>query len=339
MSKKIFITGGTGFLGAYLIRLLQERGESQLYALRRKGSSSKLLKEAKPGINWIEGDIRDGQLMIDLLEEMDQVYHAAAMTRYSSRRAKEMWQVNVEGTTKLVDAALLGNIEKLVYISSIAAIGRTAQVEEFDESKIWEQSRWNTRYGFSKFHGELEVWRGVEEGLKAAVINPSVILGAGPWESGSRKFFNWVNRGLRYYPEGATGWVDVRDVALAAVRLMESDIEKERYIISAENRAYRDILSMIAEAIDKKPPRRKATPFIRGLAWRLSGLRSFFTGGPPRLTKESARQSSCIFHYHNRKSIGELDMTYRPVAQTIDETAKLFLEAKKGDGKARMLPF
>jgi nucleoside-diphosphate-sugar epimerase len=338
MEKKIFITGGTGFLGAYLIRLLLQQGENRLYALRRGEGSKEPFGEGYEKVQWIEGDVRDPALMLDILSDMDQVYHAAAVTSYAPNMARKMWQVNVDGTTNIVNAALHHQIDKLVYVSSIAAIGRTSPVEEFDEQKIWQHSRWNTRYGFTKFHGELEVWRGIEEGLRASIINPSVMLGAGPWDRGAGKLFRWVYKGLRRFPEGATGWVDVRDVAAAALHLMESDILGKRYIISSENRSFQYILERIAESLDRPAPVKRISPFQKATVWRWAAFRSLFSKQTPLITRETVRQSSCIFHYHNQLSVKELGISYTPIRKTIEETAGAFLKTEK-QGVVEFLPF
>ncbi len=335
-AKKIFVTGGTGFLGSYLIRYLLKAGH-QVRALKRATSKMDLVAPVADQVEWIEGDLSDTPLLEDALQDIQQIYHCAAMVSFDPKDIEEMIFVNVEGTANLVNVALETNPEKLVHISSIAAIGRTKEHKHISEKTKWQRSKLNSYYAISKYQAEQEVWRGVAEGLNAAIINPSVILGSGFWEVGSGKFFTNIWEGLKYYPPGTTGFVDVRDVAKLAIQLMSSDILAQRFIANGENLKYETILAEIAKGLGKTPPSMKATPFLSAIAWRLAWLKSKITGKKPLLTRATAKLAGSTYFYDNKASLESFDFKYTPIQQTIQETAEQFLLAKKENLAAKFL--
>ncbi len=321
MNKKVLVTGGTGFLGSYLVRQLIEKGY-RVRVLKRSTSSLTLLEEVKDKVEWIDGDILDVISLEDAMQGIDQVYHCAAIVTFDPRRVNEMMQTNVEGTANVVNAALYEGIEKMVYVSSIAAIGRNKNVQQINEKSKWERSKENSNYAISKFLAEQEVWRGMAEGLDMAIVNPAVIIGSGYWNQTTVRLFKQVWDGLKFYPVGGTGFVDVRDVARMCLQLMESEILHERIIANGSNCSYRHFFSSIATALGKKVPYIQVTPLLQQIAWRLEWIRSKVTGASPLVTRESARQSARTYIYENDKSLELLHFEYTPLLQTIEETSK-----------------
>lgn len=329
--KKIFVTGGTGFLGSYLLRYLIHKGYTDIRALKRSTSSMALLGDVAHLIEWIEGDILDVVSLQESMQEVQQVYHCAAIVSYESGQADLMHEVNVAGTANVVNLALEMQVEKLVHVSSIAALGRSGKSKLLDESAKWEQSKFNTQYAISKHRAEMEVWRGIAEGLNAAIVNPSVILGSGYWQEGTCRIFmnGWNN--FPFYPRGGTGFVDVRDVAKATIELMEQPITNERFIINGENLSYHDVMTRIALTLGKKTPSIRVNSLIQETAWRAAWLYSKWSGKRPFITKETARQSARTHYYDNAKSRTQLGIDYTPIQQTIEETAmQLKVVATKG---------
>ena len=141
-----------------------------------------------------------------------------------------MYKVNVEGTANVVNIALEKNIRRLVHISSVAALGRKADGGHVNEEKKWEEFKGEYALCKSQYKAELEVWRGISEGLDAVILNPSTILGYGDWNSSSSAIFKRVYDEFKWYTPGVNGFVDVEDVAAATVLLMESGISGERFI-------------------------------------------------------------------------------------------------------------
>ena len=337
-TDRILVTGATGFLGSYLLRLLVAQGFSQIRALKRANSPLDMVSDVIDQIEWIDGDIMDVPFLESAMENIDKVYHCAAIVTQPKTNVREMMHINVEGTANVVNIANYCNVGKLLYISSIAALGRHKKEQTLNEENHWLRNEFNTDYGTSKYLGEQEVWRGIAEGLQAVVINPSVIIGSGFWNKGTAKIFETIWQGLGFYPPGTTGFVDVRDVAAMSIQLMESDLHSVRVIANTDNWSYLRFFSQVAEALGKKPPGIAANSFMSSLAWRADWLRAKITGGHHVITKSRVQQTSCIYHYDNKRSTELLRFVYKPLEETIRETGKQFLACQENGKGVDYLP-
>ena len=333
----ILVTGGTGFIGSYLIRLLIKNGY-RVRALRRAGSPMDLVQEVADRVEWVEADVTDIVALEDAFTGVTHVCHCAAMVSFHPRDVQRMMNINVEGTANVVNLCLHFGVQKLVHVSSIAAFGRSKVRPNLDENCKWIQSKGNSRYAISKYQSEQEVWRGDAEGLPVAIVNPSVVLGSGFWNVGSGRIFKQLYDGLKFWSVGSTGFVDVRDVVQFMLLLLESDIRGERYILNAQNIPFRDLFFMAADAIGAKRPFIKVTPLLAQVAWRVEWLKEKITGAEPVVTKESATASVSSYFYANEKSRTVPGFSYRPLEQTVRETGMQFLDAAKDGFSARVLP-
>ncbi|MEP7109610.1 MAG: NAD-dependent epimerase/dehydratase family protein [Ferruginibacter sp.] len=313
----ILVTGGAGLLGRELIKQLLSKGK-QVRAIFNK---TPLPDFHSNHLQQFQCNILDIIGLEELMQGVDEVYHCAAIISFELSRKREMFKINVEGTTNVVNAALSTGVKKLVHVSSVSALGRPGQNEPINESMNWTEETGNSYYGNSKYLGELEVWRGIGEGLDAVIINPSIIFGEADWNTGSSQIFKTIYDEFPWYTEGITGFVDVRDVAKAMIALMESNISGERFIISAENRSYRDVFNLIANAFGKKQPYKKVTPFIAAIVWRLEAIKSLLTGNKPLITRETAGTALANTHYENSKLPEFLPgFRYRALEETITDT-------------------
>jgi nucleoside-diphosphate-sugar epimerase len=233
--------------------------------------------------------------------------------------------VNARGTANLVNACLDNNIRKLCHVSSIAAIGRAENEDVIDEKVVWKASRRNSNYAISKYAAEREVWRGIEEGLEAVIVNPSIILGPGEINSGSTRLIRTVDKGLKYYTSGVNGFVDVRDVVRIMEKLMESEISAERFIVSAENLSYKELFAIIAAGLNKPEPRYQAGKWMGEVVWRFEYLKSKLTGKKPLVTSETARTASNHYRYTSEKVRTRLDYNFIPVKQSIHDACSFHL--------------
>ncbi len=319
-NSPILVTGATGLVGTYLVRALVENGFTNIRALKRKESDLTLLADIQHLITWNEGDVLYIDTLEDALEGVEKVYHCAAMVSYDSRDRAALMQVNVEGTANVVNLCLEKNIKKLLHVSSIAAIGKDKNQKIITEKSKWANTPNLTQYAISKYLSEQEVWRGEAEGLDVLIVNPSIILGGGQWGKSSTALFKQVWDGLRFYPVGSTGFVDVRDVARLMIDAMESEVCNERFIVSGENLSFKTVFSLIAKNMNKKEPNIKVTPFLSAIAWRLEWLRSRFTGKKVLITRETAQVSAQNHHFDNQKSIDFFKFQYTPLEKTIEET-------------------
>jgi len=317
-----FITGATGLAGSYLCRYLTSKGES-VFALHRKSSCFDLLGDSYSKINWIEGDLQDTFLLSDICQKVDFVYHLAAKVSYQKKERDLMYASNTLGTQNIVNAALSGNVKKLLYVSSIAALGKNLK----SKSSINEQNEpehWNSQYGHSKYLGELEIWRAQAEGLSTVIINPSVIIGGGYWQQNSGRLFTQIQNGFPYYSNGGTGFVDVRDLVKIMHQLVQSNLKAERFIVSAENRTYKDFFIKLARQLNVKAPHKSPGKNLQQLALFADWFKSVLTSRPRFLTRELINTANTTSIYDNTKLVGALNYTYTPLNETIAETAELF---------------
>lgn len=331
----ILVTGGTGFLGAHLLyHLLQCNKE--VTSIHRKNSSFETIKRiflnySEKGmadfdkIKWIESDILKAGEIEDSFKNIEIVYHTAAMVSYNPSDNYKMYVNNVEGTRNVVNAAISNNIKKLCYVSSIAALGESGSDSLIDEATAWKEEYGNSGYSVSKFYAELEVWRGIEEGLNAVIVNPSVILGYGNWDKGSNALFNAVYKGLNYYTLGSSGFISVEDVCNLMIMLTDSEECNSSFILNAENIEYKSVFEMIAASLKVKSPKKHATPVITEILWRLESLRSRLSFKSPVITKESARTSHKLLKYTDGKLQKSIKYQYKSVEETINELGNLYL--------------
>lgn len=313
----ILVTGGAGLLGNELITQLLEKGK-RVRALYNKTPLSGFNAGA---VEQFQCNILDVVGLEAAMQGVEEVYHCAAMVTFNPKRKAALFKINIEGTANVVNAALDAGIKKMVHVSSVAALGRIRENEMINESMNWTEETSNSNYGQSKYLAEMEIWRGIGEGLNAVMVNPVIILGAGDWSGGSSKLFQSAYNEFPWYTDGTTGFVDVRDVAKAMLALMESDITAQRFIISAENKTYQQVFSLMAKAFGKKPPHKKVTPFIANLVWRLEAVKSMFTKEDPLLTKETAKTAMAKVQFDNSKLKKYLPgFVYRPIEETIATT-------------------
>lgn len=321
----ILVTGASGFLGRHLVSLLSQGSIFVRAIYHNTPPSSSLL--ALPNVVWQQADLLDIFDVEEIMEGIEQVYHCAAIVSFDGKDKEALIQVNVDSTANVVNAALDAGIQKLLYVSSIAALGRGTTKKEIDEQTEWEDSKLNSVYSKSKYLAEMEVWRGMAEGLKAVIINPGIILGEGDWDKGSAKLIQTAYKEFPFFTEGINGWVDVKDVAAIAMQLMNSGITEEHFIVSAGNYSYKDIFTMMANALHKKPPHIKAGKVASSLVWRWNTFTSFFTKKNSTITKETATTAQKQVYYNNQKLLSTLpNFTYTTIQETINRMAKAYLE-------------
>lgn len=324
----VFVTGGNGMVGAHLIQLLLAKGEKVL-ALKRTSSDLSLLGKAAENVQWINGDILDASVLNEALNRVREVYHVAALISFDKSEKQKMYKTNIEGTANIVNACLDNNIDKLVHVSSISALSYAKENQLLDESAQWEDDDIQSGYAECKFLGEMEVWRGMAEGLKAVIVNPTVVVGPSWWlGTGPSAIFKKVDEGLPVYTSGSNGYVDVRDVVELMYLLMKSPIVNERFILNAENLSYKEFIGAIAENLNKKPPRYLLSAKAGFLISYIDTFRSFLTRGQKLLTPEMIKIANKKMLYSNQKICKTLSYSFRPMKTCIADTAKSYAYAK-----------
>lgn len=313
----ILVTGATGFLGAELIHQLTGQG-IRVRAIKRSNAAVPVLLVDNTMIEWATSDINDLSALEDAMEGISQVYHCAAIISFNPADKMKLLRVNIEGTSNVVNLCAELGI-RLLHVSSVAALGLAKKGRPITENDYWDYDSEAHTYAISKYEGEMEVWRGIAEGLDALIVNPSVIIGAAAGYKGSGTLFKMVKNGLSYYTSGSTGFVDVSDVAKCMIFLMNSENSGERYTVSAENISYKDLFSAIAQGFGLKGPTREAQPWKLALAWRLVKIASLVTGRPSPLTKATVKSSLTTSIYSNEKIKQTTGIEFKPLQQTIKE--------------------
>jgi dihydroflavonol-4-reductase len=333
VKQMVFVTGGTGLVGTRLIIDLLDRGE-EVIALIRPGTTSHKFEEMGcfytphiqqmgNSVQWVECDLLDLERLYAIIPPKAKVYHCAAMVSFNPADSKKLFESNVEGTANLVNVCLAKEVEKFCHVSSIGALGGKLIGQSIDEKTPWSGDG-KSAYSLSKYYAEMEVWRGMAEGLSAVIVNPAVILGPGIWDHGSPRFFKRAHNGQSFYTLGSTSYVDVRDVSRAMILLMESPIEGERFVLASETLTYKDLFSQMAEALNAKAPSQHANKLVTSLTWRLLRLGAFFTGKAPVFTRHTHRNSHLKDDYSGLKIRKTLTFEYTPISETIKFVAEKF---------------
>ena len=264
-----------------------------------------------------------------MLAGVKKVYHCAGFISFKPEDKERIFEANLDATKNLLKAVLKAGVEKFCHLSSSSATDKNFTHSYVTEEMVWRYKHKCSDYARSKFLAELAVLEAMAHGLKAVIVNPTNILGPGNWKAGTSLLFQAVWNGLLFYPEGINGFVDVHDVTTAMILLMDSDISGERFIVSAENLAYKDIFQWIAGSLQVEPPRYRFNGLERELVWRGLKVYSRFSGQNPPLNKDNLKTLACHYYYANEKIKQATDIRFTPVQDSIRFVAKLFLEKVK----------
>lgn len=319
----ILVTGATGFLGASLTRQLVSEG-SPVRILRREFSKLDLLGDAAKHVDHAIGDVTNYPSVRAATNDIQHVYHAAAYVGFGGKKEEErLIEVNAGGTANVADAANEANVERLVHVSSIAAIGRRrGQTAPIDETTEWNPSKENSAYATSKHLAEMEVHRAIAEGLDAVMVNPALIFGPGREGENTMAIVKKVRNGrVPAIPSGGTCVVDVEDVAAGMRAAMHRGTMGERYILGGDNLSWAEIFGTLANALDAKLPRLTLT---RGPAMAMATISetlSRLVGAKPLITRETARTATSTYRYSNQKAIDDLGCAFRPFRETAERIA------------------
>lgn len=331
----ILVTGGTGLVGAHLLAQLVGQ-HNKVRATKRASSDlsvffrilegyypdASLMKER---IEWVVADVTDIPALTLAFEGITKVYHCAAYISFDPRHFHKLKKSNIEGTANVVNLSLQTKVEKLVHVSSIATLGEEVGNKPMDENSDWNPEVDNSVYAITKYGAEMEVWRGQQEGLSTAIVNPGVIIGPGNWRSGSCVIFKQAKKGIPRYTKGSSGFVGVWDVVDAMQRLMEGTISGERYVLVSDNLNYKSFLGMVCQALQVDPPNKAIG---RGtLIWlaRLDRLRRTFFGGKPKLLKATVEALCSPTQFDGSKALEIPGFQYNPIKDAIDSTAQAYL--------------
>lgn len=332
----ILVTGGTGLVGSHLLYQLTTNN-NPVRAIYRNKNKLALTKKIfsyyseNPDIlfnkiDWVEADLLDIPLLTEAFKGITHVYHAAAFVSFEPDKYHLLRKTNIEGTANIVNLSIANKIEKLCYVSSVATIGSATSKDTLNELTLWNPEADNSVYSITKYGAEMEVWRGTQEGLDAVIVNPGVIIGPGIWNYGSGNIFKKVYNGLPFYTKGVTGYVGIEDVVLPMMKLMESPIKNERFILVSENWLYKQFIDKIATSLNVKAPSKKASSLLLQMGWRLDWLKHKLTGKRRRLSKQLVHTLNSKSVYDNTKLKTQLNYQFKPLEKSIKEVAGIFLK-------------
>ncbi|QZT35914.1 NAD-dependent epimerase/dehydratase family protein [Halosquirtibacter xylanolyticus] len=335
----ILVTGGTGMLGSHLLmRLVQN--EPMVRATKRKHSSLQVVEnlfhffypeEAKTLLNkieWVDADLKDTYQLAKALHNVDTVYHTAAIVSFRRKDEIDMIVNNREGTANLLDLSIEAGVKKFCHVSSVAALEKVEDKKYTDEENYWKTEKAKHAYGISKFQSEMEVWRAKEMGLPIVIVNPSIILGPGTWQSGSSQFFSSVAEEMYFYTEGGTGFVDVLDCVDAMISLVSTHWEAangKRFVLNSDNLAYKDLFTRIAKEINTQAPKWKISRRGITIAYWFESILSMLMRRQPKITKSTINSATNRSYYSGKLITETIPFTYRSIDEAIKRVAKQFL--------------
>jgi len=336
MQPTVLVTGATGFLGAHITLELIQSGYHVKGTFRSPASQEKAKQifayydngnALFERIEWVAVDMLDYCSVLAAMQGVQYVVHAAAEVSFNPRYKSRIIENNTLMTANVVDAAIEAGVKKLCHISSIAALGSTTNGDPITEETKLASVKDQSGYSTSKFYAEMEVWRAISSGLDAVILNPSVILGAGDWKTSSSTFISTIAKGMSFYTNGVTGFVDVRDVARATRLSLESSVSAQRFVLSAENVSYYDLFCSIANGLHKPIPKYKAYPIILKTIAAFSGFYSYVSGNEPLVTPQSARSAWRKSYYSGKKFELQFGFSYTPFSETVAFACSCYLSS------------
>ncbi len=319
------VTGATGIVGIHALLELLRAGRP-VRALYRKGSDRSAVDqvfghyggaELARRIEWAEGDLLDVLSLAGAMRGVERVFHAAALVSFDPARSRALHTVNAVGTANLVNMALEAGVRRFCHVSSAAAIGSAPPGTVRDERLDWSDDDVSSGYARSKHLAELEVQRGIAEGLDAVIVNPAVVIGPGPGARSSMSLVRRLQRGTRWFPRGSNGFVDARDVAACMLGLMERGQCGERYLLVGRNAAYRELFSLFSQGFGHAPPMHEAKPWMLGIAWRATALHALITGAEPMVTRATVASAIGQRSYSNAKGRELLGYRFRSLEESV----------------------
>ena len=332
------VTGATGILGSTVVlKLLQQN--LPVVACKQKTSDLKSVeklfsyyttdyKNLFAKIKWVNVDVLDIFSIEEALEGIDTVYHCAGFVSFNKKDKNHLFNVNEKGTANLVNACLHKKINALCHVSSIATLNNLDYKHTINETVFWKTSGKESDYAISKYKGECDVWRGIEEGLNAVIINPGVILSPGFWNQSSSKLFSTCYKGNKFYTQGMAGYVSASDVADVMIQLINKRLFSNRYIVIENNYSIQSIFNLIQTQFNKPIPSIKASKFLLQLALIVNVILSKITNKSPLISKSLIQASLNTQVSSNSKILNDLDFTFQPIHQVISFICAQYLRDK-----------
>jgi dihydroflavonol-4-reductase len=330
------ITGVTGIVGAHVaLALLQQ--DKPVVAVKRKtsdiGKTKKLFSYYTSDfenlfnkIKWVDADISDIYSIIDAMEGVDTVYHCAGFVSFDKKDAQKLYEINSIGTANMVNACLDKKIKALCYVSSIATLQNPDIQTNINEKVYWKSSPNASDYAISKYNGEREVWRGIEEGLNAVIVNPGIVLGPGFWNQSSGKLVSTCFKGTSFYTSGSSAVINANDLANCMVQLTEGGYFSNRYIIVEGNYTFKAILDGFHKKFNKKKPFIHAGKFTLRCAKWVDLIFTLVTGRTRTLNNAVISSITSTNSYDNSKIKNSINFKFTSFNETVSFISNAYLD-------------
>lgn len=332
----ILVTGGTGLVGSHLIYQLTlennviratHRADSDIERVKLLFKFySKDYNQLFKKIEWIEADLNNLSQLQDAFKDISFVYHCAAYISFDPSSYETLRRVNIRGTANIVNLCIKNKIKKLCHVSSVATLGYN--IKEIDENNYWDGNKHKSAYAISKYGAEMEVWRGVQEGVKSVIINPGVIIGPGFSKSAFGTIIKMVTNKKRFHTCGKTGYVDVRDISNIMIRLMNSKIENERYILVNKNLSYKKVIDMVSSNLGMKNKSTFVSKSKLKIALVFDLVSSKFFNKERKLSKALCKTLTRNFNYSSKKIKKNLNFEFTSILETFEKSCQFYSQEK-----------
>ena len=332
----ILVTGGTGLVGSHLIYQLTlennviratHRADSDIERVKLLFKFySKDFNQLFKKIEWIEADLNNLSQLQDAFKDISFVYHCAAYISFDPSSYETLRRVNIRGTANIVNLCINNKIKKLCHVSSVATLGYN--IKEIDENNYWDGNKHKSAYAISKYGAEMEVWRGVQEGVKSVIINPGIIIGPGFSKSAFGTIIKMVTNKKRFHTCGKTGYVDVRDIANIMIRLMNSKIENERYILVNKNLSYKKVIDMVSSNLGMKNKSTFVSKSKLKIALVFDLVSSKFFNKERKLSKALCKTLTRNFNYSSKKIKKDLNFEFTSILETFEKSCQFYSQEK-----------
>lgn len=328
------VTGATGIIGSHVVlKLLQDK--KPVIACKQKNSDLRKVeklfsfydqKSLFEKITWKDVDVCDIFSIEEALENVDHVYHCAGFVSFNKKDRKKLFQINETGTSNVIAASLYKNVKALCHVSSIATLNNLDHKEALHENVFWKTNGKESDYALSKYNAEREVWRAMEEGLNAVIVNPGVVLSPGFWDQSSSRLFETCYKGNMFYTLGSAGYISAKDTAALMIELIEKKHYGNRYILVENNYTFKTILDMVSVGLGKSKTSVNAGKILLQTGRFFNYFSSKITGKEQVLTKAIINSALNKQTYLNTKIRAAINYNFVPIEAEIKDICRFFKE-------------
>ena len=329
------VIGATGILGSHVVLRLLQNNEPVVAGKQATSDLKKVeklfsyytnnYKQLFEKIKWVDVDITDVYSIEAALEGISNVYNCSGFVSFNKSDRKKLFEINEGGTANIVNACLHKKINALCHVSSIGTINNSDYTLPLNENVFWKFSGKESDYAISKYNAEREVWRGIEEGLNAVIVNPGVILSSGFWGQSSSKLFDVCYKGNKFYTDGNTGYIAAEDVATSMIHLVSQGLFGNRYILVEGNYSFKEILEKIQTHLKKPKPTINASKKLLEFARIMDALVCSFSNKQRQITKPLISSAFNKQTYSNTKIKSVFKDAFVPVNQAIEKICSDYL--------------